>query len=74
MCWECGCCKDFKEIYDELQRAYFFFPRTDTDEQSVTWENIFKDGNADSCFRIEIGTTVKSDKTVIIDKVLLIAN
>ena len=74
MCGECGCCKDFKEIYDELQRAYFFYPRTDIDEQPVTWENIFKGGNADSYFRIEIGTTVKSDKTGIIDKGLLIAN
>ena len=74
MCGEWGCCKDFKEIYDELQTAYLFYPRTDIDEQPVTWENIFKGGNADSYFRIEIGTTVKSDKTVIIDKSLLIAN
>ena len=77
MCGECGCCKDFKEIYDKLQRAYFFYPGTDINEQSLTWKK-FRNGrkgrNADSYFRIEIGTTVKSDKIVIIDKGLLIAN
>lgn len=57
-----------------MQRAYYFYPRTDIKEKAVTWKKNFRGGNVDSCFRVEIGTTVKSDKIVVIDNGLLVTN
>ena len=37
-------------------------------------EKNFRGGNVDSCFRVETGTTVKSDKIVVIDNGLLVTN
>lgn len=63
-CDQCDVCKEFLEVFENLQDLYFFGPN-ESCHQPILWKVYFKSGNAFSKFRIEIGETIESDKLIV---------